>query len=277
MMTMLDGVKRTFSILLPATLQAAITKRYYLRIVRNVSESCEAFFPVIRHIVAQGDHVADIGANIGTYTKFLSDRVGPSGKVYSVEPVPETCGVLRYCVKMLDLRNADVSQCAMSDRDGSATMEIPTYRSGVENRYRAHIAKEGGTNSLRSVTVLVRTIDSLLARDASVVSFVKIDVEGHESAVVRGGLATLHRFHPALLIEVSQDPDDSASDSFELFESLRQLDYCPYCMEGQSVRLRRAGDRCGDYFFFTAAHAEALRRQGMLADSAPSTGTSHPS
>jgi FkbM family methyltransferase len=276
-MTMLDSVKKSFSVLLPRKLQTALKKRYYLRIVRNVSESAEAYFPVIRYLAAPGDHVADIGANIGTYTKFLSDRVGTGGKVYSAEPVPETCDVLRYCVKMLGLRNVDVSQCAVSDEDGSVTMRIPKYQSGVENCYRAHIAEKGDAAVLRSVTAIARTIDSLFSADAGPVSFMKIDVEGHELAVIRGGLATFRQFHPVLLVEISQDPDDSGSDSFKLFELLRQLDYRPCCMEGPLVRLRRSGDHRVDYFFLTDAHVESLRQCGIFADSAPGAGASRPS
>ena len=55
-------------------------------------------FPIIKHLVSPGDIVLDIGANIGTYAKYLSGLVGQSGKVNSVEPVPQTYAILCYGV-----------------------------------------------------------------------------------------------------------------------------------------------------------------------------------
>jgi FkbM family methyltransferase len=265
-MALSDIVKKAFLCFLPEKLQTALKNRHYLRLVQTVTEDC---FPIVQHLAAPGDQVVDIGANIGTYTYFLSGRVGLEGKVYAVEPVPETCQILRFCAERLQLRNVEISQCAISDHDGVTTMQIPRHSSGIENCYRAHITEENGAGELRSVTVTVRTIDSFLAGAAGPIAFIKIDVEGHEFAVVRGGLATFERFHPALLIEVTQDPDDPQSDSHKLFEMLRKLDYRPYCMEGQTVRPRRVGDQYVDYFFLTDSQAELLRRQGALGDGAP--------
>ena len=70
-MIMLEVVKKGFTKFLPKKLQIAFKKYYYLRLVQSVSEDC---FPIIRHIVAPGDRVVDIGANIGSYTNLLSPR-----------------------------------------------------------------------------------------------------------------------------------------------------------------------------------------------------------
>lgn len=262
-MSIHDVAKKMFSILLPSILQTAIKKRYYLRIVRTISESDQKCFSIIKHLIALGNHVLDIGANIGTYTIFLSNQVGANGRVYSIEPVPETCDILRFCMKKLHMAHVNVLQYAASDREDKVQMVIPRYPSGVENIYRSRIIQGSLSCSTRSLMVSARTIDSLLAEEAGPLTFVIIDVEGHELAVVRGGLSIFRKFHPALLIEVTKDPDDPQSESFELFQLLRELGYNPYCMEGTFVRPRCPGDKYLDYFFLTAKHTHMLQSRAV--------------
>jgi hypothetical protein len=56
----------------------------------------------------------------------------------------------------------------------------------------------------QEVHVRVRTLDDICAGAESRVSFIKIDVEGHELKVLRGGVETLRKHRPNLLIEIEQ-------------------------------------------------------------------------
>src|SRR5205807_434522 len=51
---------------------------------------------LLRKILFQGAIVADVGANIGIYSQFLSRCVGPTGLVHSFEPSPDS--FMRYAV-----------------------------------------------------------------------------------------------------------------------------------------------------------------------------------
>jgi hypothetical protein len=64
--------------MLPEKILQSIKKVHYARRLRYFSESDEVDFQVIRHLVNPGDHVVDIGANIGIYTKYLSGISGYS-------------------------------------------------------------------------------------------------------------------------------------------------------------------------------------------------------
>jgi len=58
------------------------------RVLKALTDASELDFKVVKTLVAPGDSVVDIGANIGVYTKYLSDLLGNQGRVYSIEPVP---------------------------------------------------------------------------------------------------------------------------------------------------------------------------------------------
>ena len=67
----------------------------------------------IKYLVKPGDSVLDIGANVGWYTNHLSLLVGEPGKVYSIEPIPETFALLRAVVGELGLSNVESLNYAM--------------------------------------------------------------------------------------------------------------------------------------------------------------------
>lgn len=146
-----------------------------------------------RH-VAPGDWVLDIGANIGTYTLRLSELVGPSGRVVAVEPVPETFALLTSNVAAAECGNVTLLNVAASDGVAVANMEVPEFDTGLKNYYQAAVTSGAG-----NVSVLTMPLMALIG--AHRVSFVKIDVEGHEAFALRGVEPVLRRDHPVVLIE----------------------------------------------------------------------------
>ena len=121
--------------------------------------------------------------------------------------------------------NVELINCAVSDRTGTAVMEVPHYQSGGENFYQAHLVSPEEERAvglpLRTLTVRLRSVDSLFLELPGRLTFVKIDVEGHEWAAVAGGRRTLERHHPALFLEVTTDPDRPETEAHRLFAYLR--------------------------------------------------------
>jgi hypothetical protein len=93
------------------------------------------------------------------------------------------------------------------------------------------------------------TIDGLIERFRLKPSLIKIDVEGHELSVIRGGRDFFASQRPPLLIEVAGNPDDRASAAGELSAELAAHGYKAYTRDGVRVRPRVAGDRAVDYLF----------------------------
>ncbi|RME36322.1 MAG: FkbM family methyltransferase, partial [Planctomycetota bacterium] len=142
---------------LPNAIARRIRRAYYLRLVRTSQPDQLPCRPVVEALVQTGDGVVDIGANIGVFTRYLADRVGPKGRVWAIEPVPETFDALAFNVRRLKLRNVEPIHCAVSDREGFVTMSIPRFHDGAENYYRAKIGETDRADAVRNVRVPVRS------------------------------------------------------------------------------------------------------------------------
>jgi len=203
----------------------------------------------------------DLGANFGMYTKVLSDLVGPTGTVISVEPVPETFDVLSRNIRSLGMRNVSCVNVAISDSDGDVVMELPNYGTGGINFYQATVvASPLGRviDSRRQVVVPALRLDSLVA-GTGVVGFVKCDVEGHELACLSGAEMVLGSHGAAWLVEVWGDPDEPGTKAIQVFRIFERLSYVSWWFDGHRLVKRRRGERSTNYFFLKEAHTAVLR------------------
>lgn len=156
----------------------------------------------------------DVGANVGMVTYLLSRH---ARNVYAVEPNPALAANLRSAFRG---RRVEVLPYALSDESGTADLLIPSA-GGQELTGRSSLEPDAnGDLPVRRVTVPRRTLDQLALPD---VGFVKIDVEGHELAVLRGarGLLTGHR--PSLMIEAEEKFGEGLTDA--IFRFLGAHDY----------------------------------------------------
>lgn len=166
---------------------------------------------LIAQAVREGDCVVDVGANYGLYSYHLSRAVGARGEVLALEPIPFTAAVLRRVVRILDLSNVKVIPIGCSDYSGAAEFTVPIQANGAPIGGLAHLAtrqddRSGVTPSVkykrkRLIRCDVAPLDNL-AVDADI-SFLKIDVEGAELAVLRGAVGILSRCTPTVVCEVN--------------------------------------------------------------------------
>ena len=195
-----------------------------------------------------GDVFLDVGANVGFYTLFAAQRVGPEGRVHSFEPEPMTFESLRRSVGANRFSWATCHNLALSDRDGvlrfyyvadgsahSLTAEIPA---------RAH--RYAGTTE-----VAASSLDALVASgtiDASRIDLVKMDVEGEEARTVRGMLGTLHAAGFPLVWAEVRGPRGStrAPNTFPAVrDALQSLGYQPFLWTPRGVKPVSDGDISG--------------------------------
>jgi FkbM family methyltransferase len=199
---------------------------YYQRLLSRLSAEPDALR--CRSFVKLGDCVIDVGANIGTYTRILSQWVGPEGSVHSYEPVPETFSYLCNNVTKFGMANVIVHNAAASSQHGVGKMHVPN-----SNIYRARLSSDGDFPAR-----LVRLDDefSQLIR----VAFIKCDAERHEKEVIEGALALIERDHPAWLIETWDDAviermkelgyEATKLDHDWLFTEPYSQEYCRYVL-----------------------------------------------
>ena len=148
------------------------------------------------HLAGRLGTVYDIGANWGYYPLMLGTDPRFGGAVEAFEVAPRTAEDLRRVVAGAGLgRRVRVHGFGLSDRDGTAFLRR------TRHSYLAGIAESGDP-------VAVRRLDSLALPPPDLI---KIDVEGHEAAVLRGGLDLIARHRPLIFLESWYRPDDAAA------------------------------------------------------------------
>ncbi len=229
--------------------------------LRSFPDADEPDLAVVRELVQRGTVAVDLGANIGVYTKVLSDLVGPTGTVISVEPVPQTFDVLSRNIRSLAMSNVSCLNVAISDSNGDVVMALPNYDTGGINFYQATVvttADKRVVDSRQHVLVPALTLDTLVA-GKGVVGFVKCDVEGHELACLSGAQTVLNSHCPAWLVEVWGDPDDPGTGAMKTFSVFENLSYVSWWFDGRRLVKRRPGEHSTNYFFLKEAHIAKLR------------------
>ena len=162
-------------------------------------------------LVEPGGVCVDVGAAAGIYTQLLAELVGPTGQVHSVEPLAFAHPAWSRLLGAYRRPTVTRHFVALGAEPGKATMSVPAGRHGlVTGRSFLAVRTDGlGSNAefarQGSVDVEVDTLDRLVERAGlRGLDFVKIDVEGGELAVLRGGRDTIDAFRPTLLLEIEQ-------------------------------------------------------------------------
>jgi FkbM family methyltransferase len=125
----------------------------------------------------------DIGAHLGEFTLRAAKRVGPAGQVHSFEPLPEIAAVLRQSLTLAQLGNVTFRECAFSNKSGSLNFAV---RSGFASSSIAGPASND-PRITRTIEVAVITLDEYIHASGAIPNLIKIDVEGAELLVLRGG------------------------------------------------------------------------------------------
>jgi FkbM family methyltransferase len=146
--------------------------------------------------LAPGDHVIDVGSNIGYYVLLAAQKVGSRGRIVGFEPAPGVFDILRQNVAHLGRNNVDVFPCAIGAESGTVELfesEIPNWGSLFQN---SSLMQTHAT-SVRAVTV----DEVVRARVGLHPKALRMDVEGAELLVLQGAREVLRQYKPCLFIE----------------------------------------------------------------------------
>ncbi len=194
---------------LPSYPRNQIQQLHFRKKLQNATTESEPELAAIKDLVLPGQSVLDIGANFGLYTKFLSEAAGPTGHVYAFEPTFDMFRVLRNNVESLQLLNTNVFQMACSEIVAELNFYIPKRADGTLNYYEASLEKETVAGEFEICRVPATSLDRFCAAHViGKVDFMKIDVEGHEIAVLAGAGEILSSHRPKIFIEVNEPLTD---------------------------------------------------------------------
>jgi FkbM family methyltransferase len=166
-------------------------------------------------LVEKGSIALDVGAHIGEYTYALAQLVGTGGRVIAVEPIPPLARFIERACQRLHLP-VTVYNCALSNTGGEANLFLPGNRTGF-----ATLESRGAQG--QSYRVPLRTLDQICRGLTGRISFLKVDVEGHELKVFEGAVETLNRHRPNLLVEIEQRHSNQPVTG--MFQHLAALGY----------------------------------------------------
>jgi len=177
-------------------------------------EYCERAIIIFDQILAPGQVVIDVGANIGAHTLFFAKKVGPAGCVLAFEPQRLVYQTLCGNMAINSITNVHCWNAAVGDQRG----EISVPRVDHEREIDFLSLELGGAEGDR---VPVIQLDGMnLPR----CNLVRIALPGMECAVLDGAAQLLKRAKP--IVHISSQLD--AAHEAKLLERLNELGYAAY-------------------------------------------------
>lgn len=178
---------------------------------------------IMRRVLHPGSVAIDIGAHQGGMLRHVL-RFAPGSEHIAVEPIPELSESLRA-----RFPRCRIVQAALADRVGIATFQHVTRApalSGLKRRVDL-----SANEPVHEITVPVETLDHLVPPDLPI-AFIKMDVEGGELGVFRGGRETLRRCRPVVVFESGLGGADSyGTKPAELFAAISEPGLALYLLD----------------------------------------------
>jgi FkbM family methyltransferase len=145
--------------------------------------------------------LVDVGANIGLVSLAVLAAV-PDSTVYAFEPAPRQHGLLAETIRRNGLKDRlMLSPLALSDTAGTAAFAIHSSRHAAGDGFR----DTGRAGRSRAVRVRTETLDRWWEEHGRPdVAVMKIDTEGSELLILRGGARLLATCRPALFLEIHE-------------------------------------------------------------------------
>jgi len=142
----------------------------------------------------------DLGAHYGYYAVGFAQRVGPTGQVLALEPLPSNFARLERHQRMNRLDWLNGFRAAASDRDGESELIVDP----ADGDTGGHLAYDANERARPGAPVLrIRTIrlDGLVERGAArLPDLIKIDVEGHGHLALAGAAESLRVARPTIVM-----------------------------------------------------------------------------
>jgi FkbM family methyltransferase len=260
-LTLVDGVR----MVVPNSLD--LITPYVLREQQDFFEDELKF---VRKLLGPGQKVIDIGANYGVYTLPMAQKVGPSGHVWAFEPTSSTAQILAEGIKENAFTQVTLEQKAVSSASGVAQLSLLPHS-------ELNSIIHGQSAAGESETVCLVTLDECMDRNRWMeIELLKIDAEGEENNIVKGGRRFFADVAPLVQYELRKNATDM---NFGLIREFAALGYDSYrLVPGLDILVPfDAGSQPDPYllnlFCCKADRADRLSARGLLVRSSDALGT----
>ncbi|MEJ7738822.1 MAG: FkbM family methyltransferase [Chitinophagaceae bacterium] len=182
---------------------------------------------VFARFIKPGQTVFDLGANNGIHSLLFSKLVGKSGKVIAFEPLPENVEELRKNFGLNNITNIEVVQSAVGDHDGEITFFLgqATTQGSIVG-----IGRQSGSEK----KVPLICLNTFITNKRLKPDFIKMDIEGAESAALEGLGDLINEIKPVFFIELHTPEQDQKVGSF-----FRRYNYQIYRVTQKKVNRAR--------------------------------------
>ncbi len=183
-----------------------------------------------RKYIVPGTTVLDIGANIGVHSVAFAAFAGPKGQVLAFEPSPKVAARLAQNLELNRCTNVTVVPLAVSSSSSKdATFFSPTG----SNRGLGSLQKNFDLANSEQFSVDTVALDDMVEQLGDI-SFIKIDIQGHELSALRGMVATIRSHRPVITFELEHEYlNDPARYVDEIHQLFTGLAYRLFAIDGE--------------------------------------------
>ncbi len=160
-----------------------------------------------RSIASEIKTFVDVGANIGYYTVLFGKHLRRRGQVFAFEPDHTNFALLQRNAQInwIDKSNIVLERLALSEIPGTARLHRNVEKP-ANTSLLAPTEEERAFNAFEVYDVPTTSLDEYFRTRNEGIDLIKIDVEGHELAVLKGARATITA-NPNVRLVFEWDPE----------------------------------------------------------------------
>ena len=215
-----------------------LSEKYLLkkRLKRAIVKNYEKELSIIDHFKDKSKDAIDVGVYRGVYSYKLSKEFN---QIHSFEPNPLLFPYLnRYLTKIIT--NMTLYNYALSNKNELTNLKIPhrgksIFKNNFEEIYKLGCATIHETNNFEKFNnyeVECKKLDDVI-KDKEI-SFIKIDVEGHELSVIEGANNIINKYKPTLLVEIEEK--HTKKPILNTINKIKEFGYKVYFFKNNQIR-----------------------------------------
>lgn len=188
----------------------------------------------LERLIYKDDVCVDVGANVGIYSVFMA-RKAYEGQVIAFEPVPLNRKILATNLALNEITNVQISDSLLSDAAGVVEFSIS------EDSAYSSIRPTNRKKEALTLNAQTSTLDELFHKKNQKIDVIKVDVEGAELLVLKGGekLLSTPALRPRTLL-VELDAQNQAVYDYrpeDVVEYMQTLSYSVYSVaDGKLIK-----------------------------------------
>ena len=215
-----------------------ISEKYLLkkRLKRAIQNNYEKELSIVDHFKDKSKEAIDVGVYRGVYSYKLAKEFN---KIHSFEPNPLLYPYLKKYLTQI-IPNMTLYNYALSNKNEIANLKIPRrgqsiFKNNIEEIYKlgcATIHENNNFEKYNNYEVQCKKLDDVI--NDKEISFIKIDVEGHELNVIEGAINIINKYKPTLLVEI-EEKHTKKPNSYVINE-IKNYGYNVFFLENKKIK-----------------------------------------